>query len=48
MAINFAGLVDTDNGLVSRQHLHGELTRKVEHFRYRKAPLLDEHRFQDG
>jgi hypothetical protein len=28
--------------------LHGELTRKVEHFRYRKARRLDEHRFQDG
>ena len=26
----------------SAPHLHGELTRKVEHFRYRKAPLLDD------
>jgi hypothetical protein len=31
----------------SPSHLHGELTRKVEHFRYRKARRLDEHRFQD-
>jgi len=29
-------------------HLLDELTRNIEHFRYRKAPLLDGRRFQDG